>query len=75
MMRCQFKTCGMPAKWRVQIGPVQDGNACRKHAKHRPRIFKLTAEAEADLRFIRSALDLHRLRGLPINKTRSESNE
>lgn len=58
MMRCQFKTCGMPAKWRVQIGPVQDGNACRKHAKHRPRIFKLTAEAEAeaDLRFIRSAL-------------------
>ena len=58
MMRCQFKTCGMPAKWRVQIGPVQDGNACRKHAKRHPRIFKLTSEAEADLRFIRSALDL-----------------
>jgi len=75
MMRCQFKTCGMTAKWRVQIGPVQDGNACRKHAKNLLRICKLTAETEADLHFIQQALASHRLLGVITNKKGSESNE
>ena len=75
MMKCQYKTCGMTAKWRVQIGPVQDGNACRKHAKNRLRIFKLTAIPEDYLSFIQQALASHRLLGTITNEKGSQSNE
>ena len=60
MRLCQYKNCNQPARYRVQVGAIDDKDACEEHAKELPIHWEWTAEREEQDVFCKQKLEEYR---------------
>ncbi len=57
---CQHKSCNKKAIYRVQVGSLDDRDACEKHAKGLPIHWEWTPQREQQFLFYKQKLEEYR---------------